>query len=319
MSNVPADSAIRSKEAVQVTVIGLFANAVLVVIKYMAGVFGHSSAMLADATHSLSDIVTDIALLCGFYYVGKPADQDHRYGHGKVETLVAAFCGGILFFAALGIFVPACKDIYGILYQSKEQVPPDGIAFAAAILSIVVKEILYRYTAALGKRLKSPALIANAWHHRSDALSSIGTGLGIGGAILGGARFAILDPIAAAIVSVFIFRAAWGIMKDSIQELIEASIGEEGVQVIRDIIVSQSGVLGYHALKSRRIGYYIAIETHILVDSNLTIVQAHAIATHLERRLRMEFGPQTHINIHVEPRDLELSGHSNSRGTVYYH
>lgn len=294
---------IRSRSARRVTLVGLLVNLVLVVLKYAAGVFGGSGAMVADATHSLSDVITDVALLLGFFFVDKPADRHHKYGHGKIETLVAAFCGGALFLAALGILVPASRSIYNTIVYGHVEASPSWVAFAAAVVSVAAKEGLYRYTAVVGKRLESPALVANAWHHRSDAFSSIGTGLGIGGAILGGPRFAILDPVAAAVVSVFIFKAAWSIMTESCQELIEASIGDAGERVIRDIIASQEGVLGHHAVRSRRIGYYIAIEAHILVDRGLSIVQAHDIATHLEHRLRLEFGRQTHINIHVEPMD----------------
>ena len=293
----------RNKTASRVTVIGLAVNLVLVAIKYAAGFMGASGAMIADATHSLSDMITDVALLCGFFFVGKPADRHHRYGHGKIETLVAAFCGGVLFIAATGILASALLRIYQSIAAGLHPEPPGGVALIAALVSIVLKEWLYRYTAATGKRLNSPALIANAWHHRSDAFSSIGTAIGVGGAILGGRNFAILDPIAAALVSIFIFKAAWSITTDSLQELIEASIGEEGERVIRDIIASQPGVLGWHAVRSRRIGYYIAVEAHVLVDRRLGIVEAHDIATGLERRLRNEFGRQTHINIHVEPEE----------------
>ena len=303
MDEKPLESEIqeRNRTASRVTITGLALNLSLVAVKYAAGFLGRSGAMVADATHSLSDTITDIALLCGFFFVGKPADRHHSYGHGKIETLVAAFCGGVLFLAAAGILASSLLGIYRSVAGNMHPEPPGVVALAAALVSIAAKEWLYRYTAATGKRLNSPALIANAWHHRSDALSSIGTALGIGGAILGGSRFAILDPIAAAAVSIFIFKAAWSITTDSLQELIEASIGEEGERVIQGIIASQPGVLGWHAVRSRRIGYYIAIEAHILVDPGLSIVLAHNIATSLERRLRNEFGRQTHVNIHVEP------------------
>lgn len=296
------DGSARNRAATRITSAGLAVNAVLVAVKYTAGVLGHSGAMIADATHSLSDTVTDVALLLGFYYVSKPADRDHRYGHGKIETLAATFCAAMLFLAAAGIMLPALRSVYGILSGRDVGTPPGWIALIAALVSIVAKETLYRYTAAVGKRLESPALIANAWHHRSDALSSVGTAVGVGGAILGGPAFAVLDPIAAAIVSVFIFKAAWSIMAESCQELIEASIGEAGERVILEIVSTQEGVRGHHAVKSRRIGYYIAIEAHILVDRGLSIVEAHDIATELEYRLRSEFGRQTHVNIHVEPQ-----------------
>lgn len=293
----------RAGKARRVASAGLATNCVLVAFKFAAGFMGRSGAMVADATHSLSDMITDAALLLGFLFVNKPPDEGHRYGHGKVETLAAAFCGSVLFLAAAGILLPAIVKIYLILGKGETEEPPGWIAFAAAVLSVVIKEALYRYTATTGKRINSPALIASAWHHRSDAFSSIGAGLGIGGAIIGGPRLAILDPIAAAVVSLFIFKAAWSIMQESLNELMEASIGKEGEGTILSIISSQEGVLGFHAVKSRRIGYYIAIEAHILVDRRLSIVSAHDIATSLERKLRGEFGKTTQINIHVEPLD----------------
>lgn len=294
----------RNKTASRVTLVGLAVNLVLVVIKYASGIIGGSSAMIADATHSLSDSVTDVVLLFGFFFANRPPDDQYAYGHGKVETLATTFCGAMLFLAGLGILFPACAGIYGIIFQGESRMPPGSIALVTAILSTITKESLYRYTNNAGKKLKSPALVANAWHHRSDAFSSAGTAIGIGGAIIGGGKFAILDPIAAVIVSMFIFKEAWSIMTEACQELIEASIGKEGQKTILDIIASQDGVLGWHEVKSRRIGYYIAIEAHIIVDNNLNIVQAHDIATHLEHRLRLEFGRQTHINLHVEPKNL---------------
>lgn len=291
----------RTGLAYRVTIISLIANIIMVAFKYAAGFIGQSNAMIADATHSLSDMITDVALLLGFFFVDKPADAGHRYGHGKAETLAAAFCGGVLFVAAIGILLPALFKIHGYFFQGEAASPPRYLALAAAILSIAVKEGLYRYTAAAGERLKSPALIANAWHHRSDAFSSVGAGLGIAGAIFGGPRMAVLDPIAAALVSLFIFKAAWTILLESLDELMEASIGEAGEKIILGIISSHEGVRGFHSVRSRRIGYCIAIEANILVDSSLNIVAAHDIATLLERRLRDEFGSSTHINIHVEP------------------
>lgn len=291
----------RNRTASRVTIIGLAINLFLVAIKYAAGFLGGSGAIIADATHSLSDTVTDVALLFGFFFVGKPADKNHKYGHGKIETLVAAFCGAVLFIAATGILISSVKGIYGFFSHELAPRTPGLVALAAALISIASKEALYRYTISAGKRLCSPALVANAWHHRSDAFSSIGTAIGVGGAILGGPKFAVLDPAAAALVSIFIFKAAWSITTDNIQELVEASIGDDGEQAIRDIIASQEGVLGWHALRSRRIGYYIAIEVHIKVDRNLNIVEAHDIATGLENCLRNEFGRQTHVSIHVEP------------------
>lgn len=293
----------REKQAERVTIVGLIGNALLVAAKYAAGIVASSGAMIADATHSLSDTVTDFAVIAGLRMTDMPPDEDHEYGHGRIETLVAAFCGVMLAAAAIGILSSAVWSLYEVIVLGEEIDPPGVAALYAAIVSIVVKEILYRYTAAAGRKLESPALIANAWHHRSDALSSIGTALGIGAAATLGGRWAVVDPVAALAVGVMIFLASWQILSSSCQELIDRSLGQEGEQVIKQVMASIPGVLGFHNVRSRRLGAYISIDAHIFVESTLSIVEAHDIASAVEKKLRTEFGPKTQISIHVEPYD----------------
>lgn len=304
----PNNADIRANEVVRVTLIGFAVNCILTLLKYVAGVFGHSAAMIADATHSLSDIITDFAILFGFLFVRKPADEDHRYGHGKVETLITSFCGFILILAAFGILTPAISKLWQA-WNGLFPPRPGGIALVAAVLSIIVKEGLFVYTKRQGDLLNSPAVVANAWHHRSDAFSSIGTSLGIAGAIWGGDKWTVLDPIAAVIVSFVILKVGFSILYGSLNELIECSIGEDEEKSIQEIFDSNKNIRGYHALHSRRIGYYMAVEVHIFVDRSLDIVSAHDIATDLEQSIRTRLGSETHISIHMEPAPLNGTVH----------
>ncbi|MDR1621894.1 MAG: cation diffusion facilitator family transporter, partial [Synergistaceae bacterium] len=198
------------------TSIGLAVNVVLTIGKYAAGILGHSGAMVADATHSLSDLLTDFAVLLGLRYTNKPADEDHAYGHGRIETLVAAFCGVTLLVVGGGIFLEGSAAIFHAV-RGREPPRPGVVALWAASVSILSKELLFRYTFAAGRRLNSASLKANAWHHRTDAMSSVGAFLGIGGSLLGGGKWTMLDPVAAVLVSVFILRAAVVIFWNSVK------------------------------------------------------------------------------------------------------
>lgn len=290
----------RQKEIYKVTLIGSAVNVFLLVFKFFAGIVGHSSAMIADAVHSLSDFISDIVVILFVRISGRPGDADHAYGHGKFETLASVSVGLILGIVGLGLGYEAVDKTIGF-FQGKPIESPNWWALSAAILSIVFKESLFRYTILRGRKLDSPALIANAWHHRSDSLTSIATLAGIGGAMILGDKGRVLDPIAAIIVSVFILKEAFSLIRPGIDELMEKSISEEQQRIIADIITSQPGVTGFHRLKTRRIGTGIAIEVHIKMPGNLTLYHAHEIATRIEERLRNEFGPSTHIGIHMEP------------------
>ena len=294
----------REKSIYKVTWIGSIVNFMLLIFKFAAGVFGHSSALIADAVHSLSDFVTDIIVIVFVRISGKPQDDDHRYGHGKYETLATAIIGLILFTVGIGILVNGASSVAEAM-KGKILPAPSMIALIAAAVSIISKEILYRYTIHMGKSLNSQAVIANAWHHRSDAFSSIGTFVGIGGAICLGERWRVLDPIAAIVVSGFIIKVAIELIKPCIDELLEHSLPAETEKEILEIIVSFPEVSSPHHLRTRRIGNNIAIEVHIRMDGWTSLENAHQTATAIERRLKEKFGPDTHIGIHMEPKKSE--------------
>ena len=290
----------RQREIYRVTIVGSVVNLLLLIFKFVAGIVGHSAAMVADSVHSLSDFVTDIVVILFVRLSGRPADEDHDYGHGKFETLATLFVSLVLLGVAVMLFVNGVVDIVSALHGEKLETP-GLVALIAAAASIVIKEILYRYTVRCGKKVNSQVVVANAWHHRSDALSSIGVLVGVAGAMLLGGSWSILDPIAATIVSVFIAKVAYNLLMPSLEELLERSLPKEVEQRILDIILSVDGVSSPHHLRTRRIGSAYAIEVHIRMDGNLTLTQAHAITTTVERLLKQEFGDSTHVGIHTEP------------------
>ena len=297
---VKGQSNAREKAIFRVTWIGSIVNFLLLVFKFVVGIIGHSSALVADAVHSLSDFVTDIIVIVFVKISGKPEDDDHRYGHGKYETLATALIGLALFAVGIGLLVSGASKVAEALGGAVLPAP-SMIALVVAAVSIVSKEILYRYTVRVGRNLNSQAVIANAWHHRSDAFSSIGTLIGIGGAIFLGEKWRILDPIAAIVVSAFIIKVAIDLIKPCVDELLERSLPAETEKQILDIIASYPEVSSPHHLRTRKIGNHIAIEVHLRMDGNVTLENAHASATLIEKRLRDEFGPDTHVGIHMEP------------------
>jgi len=290
----------RETRAVRVTWIGLVINLVLTLFKYAAGFLGGSAAMIADATHSLTDLVTDIVVILGFRIVRKPADETHDYGHGKVEALLAGVCGITLIAAGIGIFWSGTHTIWHF-FTGEPIERPGLVALVAAVLSVSSKEWLYRYTIKWGRKLNSNAVIAKAWDHRSDAFSSIGTTLGIGGAIFLGEKARILDPLAAVIVSFFIIKAALPILKECMDELLEASLPEESERELENLIMSVEGIRGTHKLRTRKIGPVIAVDIHILMDESLSLYEAHEISDKVEKLLRDTFGSGTYISLHMEP------------------
>ena len=290
----------REKSIYRVTWIGGLVNFLLMAFKFVAGIVGHSSALVADAVHSLSDFATDIVVIVFVRISGKPEDEDHRYGHGKYETLATAIIGLALFAVGIGLLVGGATKVADVI-NGAILPAPSMVALIAAAVSIVSKEILYRYTVRVGKNLNSQAVVANAWHHRSDAFSSIGTLVGVGGAIFLGEKWRILDPIAAIVVSTFIIKVAIYLIKPCIDELLERSLPAETEKQILDIITSFPEVSSPHHLRTRRIGNHIAIEVHIRMDGQISLSDAHTVATEVERCLKEEFGPDTHIGIHMEP------------------
>lgn len=290
----------REKEIFKVTWIGSIVNFLLLVFKFVAGIVGHSAAMVADAVHSLSDFVTDIIVIVFVRISGKPEDEGHDYGHGKYETLATAIIGLILFLVGIGILFNGAKSVIASI-GGETLAAPSMLALVAAGLSILLKELVYRYTIHESKRLNSQAMVANAWHHRSDAFSSIGTLVGIGGAICLGERWRILDPLAAIVVSIFIMRVAVQLLKPCVDELLEHSLPAETENRILEIIRSFPEVSEPHHLRTRRIGNHLAIEVHIRMNGNTPLVEAHALASEIEQKLKDEYGVETHIGIHMEP------------------
>lgn len=283
-----------------VTLMGSVVNIVLLVFKFMAGILGGSAAMIADAVHSLSDFMTDIVVLLFVKISSKPEDKDHDYGHGKYETLATSLIGVALLCVGLYIFYSGAYRTWAA-FKGAPIEQPGIVALWAALFSIVMKEWTYRFTAKVGKEVESQAVVANAWHHRSDALSSIGTAVGIGGAIFLGEDWAVLDPIAAVVVSIFIIRTAAMLVSGSLDELLEKSLPDDEERQIEEIVHSEPEVSGMHNLCTRRIGNRIAIEMHLRMPGEISLNESHAHATNIERKLRSHFGERTHINIHVEP------------------
>ena len=290
----------RENEIYKVTLVGSVGNLALLTFKFVAGIVGHSSAMIADAVHSLSDFITDIIVVVFVRISAKPQDKSHDYGHGKFETFASFIIGMALIAAALGIIISGALKIATWAEGGKLQ-SPGMLALWAALFSIVCKEILFRYTIHRGKSLSSQALIANAWHHRSDALSSIGAAIGIGGAVLLGDRWAVLDPIASVVVGALLIKVAADLLRTSVGELTESSLPEETENEINNIIHSFSGVAEPHNLRTRRIGNRIAIEVHVRMDGDMSLREAHDRATDIENRLKERFGASTHVSLHMEP------------------
>ena len=294
----------REKEIYKLTLWGSLVNFLLLVFKFVAGFVGNSAAMIADAVHSLSDFITDIIVILFVRVSSMPKDENHHYGHGKYETLATAIIGVVLFAVGVGILVNAVETIIDF-FHGKELAAPNIWALGAAAVSIVFKEALYQYTVYKGKNLNSNAVMANAWHHRSDALSSIGTLLGISSAMFLGEKWRVLDPIAAFLVSIFILKVAIELTKGSLEELLEKSLPKKTQEKILNIIHSFPEVKSPHNLRTRHIGSNIAIEFHIRMDGNLSLNEVHEITKRMENALKAEFGPLTHIGIHMEPINHE--------------
>jgi len=256
--------------------------------------------MIADAVHSLSDFLTDIFVLVFVSISAKPQDESHDYGHGKFETIATFLIGLALVAAAAGIVVTGVMKLID-WWGGAQLESPGWIALWAALLSIVIKELLYQYTVRRGRQLDSKVMIANAWHHRSDALSSIGAALGIGLAIFLGRRWAVFDPLASVVVGLMLVKVAYELLKQSTGELTESSLPAETEREIEQIILSFDDVQQPHNLRTRRIGNRIAIEAHVRMDGQLTLNTVHERASAIERKLKQRFGNNTHVTIHMEP------------------
>ena len=295
------ETVIRKRELMRITFVGSVGNLILLLFKFVAGIWGHSSAMLADAVHSLSDFVTDVVVIVFVNISSKPKDAGHDYGHGKYETLATSIIGLALLVVGVSLFWDSLHKVFDYWVLGEPLESPGWIALMAALVSILIKELLFQITYRVGKRQNSQAVIANAWHHRSDALSSIGTTLGIGGAILLGPDWHVLDPLAAMVVSVFIVKVSLELMIPAINDLLEQSLPKEIENEILSIISENPKVKEPHNLRTRRIGNDFAIEVHIRVDGDMSVREAHALTKEIERKLYQKYGNTTHVVIHVEP------------------
>lgn len=290
----------RKRKIYRVTLVGFAVNLLLTAGKLAAGVLGRSGAMVADAVHSLSDVATDVVVIVFARLSAKPKDATHDYGHGKYETLATIFIALALAAVGVGILVHsivAVRDtLHGVVLPR-----PGAVALIAAVISIAAKEALYRYTVKAGHALDSPSVVANAWHHRSDAFSSLGTLAGIGFAYFFGEKWRIADPLAAMVVSIFIFKVAYDLMRSGLDELLERSLPAETEAEILRIVQSDPEVRDPHNLRTRRIGNAIAIELHVRVNGAMTVERSHLLTVAIERRLRERFGDGTFVVVHVEP------------------
>lgn len=291
----------RNKEIYKVTLVGGAVNVVLLFFKFVAGIVGHSAAMMADAIHSLSDFVTDIIVLLFVHISVKPQDKSHDYGHGKYETLAMTLIGIALLAVAIGILYSGVMKITAWIHGEPLEAP-GLLALWAALASIILKEAVYQYSMMKARQLQSQAVEANAWHHRSDALSSIGTAVGIGGAIFLGQRWTVLDPLASVVVGAFILKMSVSLLRDGIGDLMEQSLPDAIEAEILQLAASVPGVAEPHELRTRRIGNHYAVELHILMDGDISLREAHDKASEVEDLLKAHYGEETHVAVHVEPR-----------------
>lgn len=295
----------RATLADRVTVLSVFVNVVLFLAKMAAGIFGRSQAMVADAMHTLSDFTTDFVVLIGMRFSRKPEDSTYCYGHGRYETLAAVLVGVTLAGVGVAIGWEALVKIWKALVYGALPERPGMIAFWAALISIAMKEGLFQVTFRIGKATENTAVIANAWHHRSDALSSIGTALGIGGAVLLGGRWVLLDPVAALVVSVILTAVAIQIVRAEFVILMDGALPQEAVDEITQIALSIPDIKEPHRLRTRKVGNVVVIDAHFRVDPEMRVWESHLLATRFEDALRQRFGQETISTIHVEPEKKE--------------
>ena len=293
----------RNQEIYKVTLVGGLVNVLLLLFQFVAGIVGHSAAMVADAVHSLSDFVTDVIVLVFIHISGKPKDKSHDYGHGKYETLALTLIGVALLIVAIGILYSGAAKIY-VWANGGQLEAPGTLALWAALLSVLLKEAVYQYSMVKARQLNSQVVAANAWHHRSDALSSIGTAIGIGGAIFLGQRWTVLDPIASVVVGAFIVKVAVDLLRNGIGDLMEQSLPDAVEEEMLRIVGALPGVVNPHDLRTRRIGNHYAIELHILMDGDISLREAHNKASEVEDLLRARYGEDTHVAVHVEPKEI---------------
>lgn len=286
------------KIAMRVSRNSIIANVLLSVFKFIAGVLSNSGAMLSDAVHSLSDVFSTIIVMIGVKISGKEADKNHPYGHERMESVAAILLSVMLAVTGIGIGYSGIKKIAS--GDTSTLAVPGVLALIAAIVSIVVKEGMYWYTRAAAKKINSGALMADAWHHRSDALSSVGSFIGILGARLG---FPVLDPVASVVICIFVVKAAIDIFMDSIRKMTDEACDEETEQSIRDVIIAQNGVEGIDRLQTRKFGNMIYVDVEIRADGTMTLAQSHDIAEEVHDEIEAQIENVKHCMVHVNPSE----------------
>ncbi len=297
-----------SRSIQKITWVGIAVNILLSVIKFILGFMGHSQAVVADAVHSLSDLSTDFAIIFGVKFWSKSADEGHPYGHGRIETIITIFIGAVLVSVGVGIGYNALSTV-----TETDTVPPGWIAFAGACISIVFKEILYRWTKSVGKKVKSPAVKANAWHHRTDALSSAPVAVAVAAAALN-PKLAYLDHVGAVIVSVFILWAAWKIVKPGLSEVLIGGASKKKLAEIKEAVLAVKGVKSLHELRSQHIGNGWYLDLHVQVDGDLTVREGHDISKIVEHRLEDHLEEIVDVVVHIEPYE-EKKSEDRKQGT----
>lgn len=285
------------KVAMKVSFVSITANLILSLLKFLAGILAHSAAMVSDAVHSASDVFSTIVVIIGIKLSSKDSDREHPYGHERLECVAAIVLATVLFITGLFIGYSACMNIFSGSYETLTI--PGIAALLAAILSIAVKELMFWYTRFHAKQIDSAALMADAWHHRSDALSSVGALIGIIGARLG---FPVLDPVASLIICFFIAKAAFDIFSDAIRKMVDESCDQETESALRNCALSEQGVLGIDLLRTRLFGNKIYVDMEISADGNLPLKDTHNIAERVHNSIEATFPKVKHIMVHVNPK-----------------
>lgn len=285
-----------TRVANRVSVVSIVSNVALSVFKLIAGVLAHSSAMVSDAVHSASDVFSTFVVMIGIKLSSKESDKEHPYGHERLECVAAMILAMLLFITGVGIGVSAFSNI--VTGKYKEIQLPGALALVAALVSIIVKEIMFWYTRHYAKKIDSGALMADAWHHRSDALSSVGALVGIGGAMLG---YPIMDSIASLVIFVFIAKAAFDIFKDAIDKMVDHSCSDEIEQEIIDFVIQNKDVQGIDLFHTRMFGSKIYVDLEIAVDGDYSLREAHEIAENVHDAIELQFPKIKHIMVHVNP------------------
>lgn len=298
------DNKNNEKLAMHVSLVTILGNLVLSVFKLAAGIIAHSGAMVSDAVHSASDVLSTFVVIAGVKLSGKASDKEHPYGHERFECVAAILLAVMLAATGIGIGWAGIRNITG---DSSALTVPGGLALVAAVISIVSKEAMYWYTRAAAKKIGSSALMADAWHHRSDALSSIGSFVGILGARLG---LPVLDPIASVVICVFILKAAFDVFRDAISKMTDRACSDEVENQMRQAVLAQDGVLGVDRLKTRLFGDRVYVEVEISADAQAPLEQAHEVATRVHDAMEDQFPVVKHCMVHVNPMQLNHSGAS---------